>query len=67
MKKEYDFSRAERGRFFRPGVELNLPIYLREGVQRYAVEKARSKGIGVDQFVSEILKKQAEAEGYSVS
>ncbi len=65
--KEYDFSRAERAKFYRAGVKLNLPIYLGEGVQRYVVEKARSKGIGVDQFVSEILKRQAEAEGYSVS
>ena len=25
MKDEYDFSKAERGRFFRPGAKLVLP------------------------------------------
>jgi len=28
MKKEYDFSKAERGRFYRPNAKLNLPVYL---------------------------------------
>jgi hypothetical protein len=28
MRKEYDFSKGERGRFFRPNVQLNTPIYL---------------------------------------
>ncbi len=28
MKKQYDFSKGERGKFFRPGVELHLPVYL---------------------------------------
>ena len=28
MKREYDFSKAERGKFFRPNAELSLPIYL---------------------------------------
>ena len=26
MKQEYDFSKAERGKFFREGAELQLPI-----------------------------------------
>ncbi|MGC9995768.1 MAG: hypothetical protein ABSE79_10625 [Terriglobia bacterium] len=28
MKKEYDFSKGERGKFFRPDAELNIPVYL---------------------------------------
>jgi hypothetical protein len=28
MKKEYDFSKGERGKFYRPDAQLNLPIYL---------------------------------------
>ena len=28
MKHEYDFSKAERGKFYRKGAELRLPIYL---------------------------------------
>lgn len=28
MKPEYDFSNAERGKFYRPNARLNLPVYL---------------------------------------
>ena len=35
MKKEYDFSKGERGKFYRPGAEINLPIYLEPDVREY--------------------------------
>ncbi len=66
MKEEYDFSKAERGKFYRPGLKLNLPIYLREDVQKYATCKARSQGIGLEQFVNEILSRHAKAEGQAL-
>ncbi|MFQ5640164.1 MAG: hypothetical protein ACE5IR_19465 [bacterium] len=28
MKKEYDFSKGERGKFYKPDIKLNIPIYL---------------------------------------
>lgn len=65
MKKEYDFSNAERGKFYRPNARLNIPVYLGEDVQRYATEKARDQGIAVEQFVNEVLRKQALADGFS--
>jgi hypothetical protein len=34
MKKEYDFSKGERGKFFRPGAELNIPVYLEPDVAK---------------------------------
>ncbi len=33
MKSEYDFSKAERGKFYRKDAELRLPIYLDASVQ----------------------------------
>ena len=33
MKKEYDFSKGERGKFYKPGVQLNLPVYLEPDVK----------------------------------
>jgi hypothetical protein len=57
MKDEYDFSKGERGKFYRPGAKLNLPIYLEEDVLAYLSERARSKGIEISQLVNEILKK----------
>jgi hypothetical protein len=34
MKKEYDFSKGQRGKFFRPNTELNLPVYLEPDVAK---------------------------------
>ncbi|HJX29494.1 MAG TPA: hypothetical protein VJ885_16440 [Thermoanaerobaculia bacterium] len=56
MKREYDFSKGERGKFYRPGASLNLPIYLEDNVRSYFEEKARSKGIEIGELVNEILK-----------
>lgn len=33
MPAEIDFSRGQRGRFFKPGMTLNLPVYLDAPVQ----------------------------------
>jgi len=35
MKKEYDFSNGERGKLFRPGAKLNLPVYLEADLRDY--------------------------------
>ncbi len=35
MKREYDFSKGERGKFFRPGTKLNLPVYLEPDLRDY--------------------------------
>lgn len=56
MKQEYDFSKGERGKFFRKNARLNLPVYLDEEVQSYLQERARSKGVEVAQLVNEMLK-----------
>ena len=34
MKREYDFSKGVRGKFFRKGAELKLPIYLDNATRR---------------------------------
>ena len=35
MKKEYDFSKGKRGKFYRPGAKLNLPVYLEPDLREY--------------------------------
>ena len=57
MKREYDFSKAERGRLYRPGAKLNMPIYLDEEVLGYFTERAQAKGMEVGELVNDILKK----------
>lgn len=56
MKSEYDFSKGERGKFFREDAKMNLPVYLDEEVQTYLEVKARSKGIAVGKLVNEMLR-----------
>lgn len=60
MKKEYDFSKGTRGKFFRPGAVFRFPIYLDEATQSYLVAKAESKGVDLSTFVNELLKKEID-------
>jgi len=56
MKQEYDFSKGERGKFFRKNAKLNLPVYLDDEIQSYLQERAKSKGVAVAQLVNEMLR-----------
>jgi len=60
MKREYDFSRAVRGKFFREGAELRLPIYLDAKLQRQLEHIARKKGKEIGDVVNHLVKKEVE-------
>ena len=60
MKKEYDFSKAERGRFYRPGAKLNLPVYLEPQIQAWLDRVAGKRGEDVSKLVNRLLKKEIE-------
>lgn len=57
MKREYDFSDAERGKLYRTGAELNIPIYLEQEVLGYLMERAEAKGVDVGELVNDLLKR----------
>jgi hypothetical protein len=57
MKEEYDFSKGERGKFYRPGAKLNLPVYLDPDVLDYFTAKASGKGVEVNEMVNDLLQK----------
>lgn len=40
MKDKYDFSNAERGKFYQPAAQLNIPVYLDQDVESWFAEKA---------------------------
>jgi hypothetical protein len=44
MKKEYDFSKAERGRVYHKNAELGLPIYLGARLQKRVESLAARTG-----------------------
>jgi hypothetical protein len=60
MKSKYDFSKAERGKFFRKGASLELPVYLEAGVRDYLAERAKAKGVDVNELVNDLLKRDIE-------
>jgi hypothetical protein len=60
MPAEIDFSKGIRGKFFKPGAALHLPVYLEADVQAYLIVCAKARGIEVDQLVNELLKKDIE-------
>jgi hypothetical protein len=57
MKKEYDFSQGERGKFYRPDLQLHMPVYLDSDVLSTLTERATARGMEVGELVNEILKK----------
>ena len=60
MKREYDFSRAVRGKFYRKGAKLKVPIYLDADLQRHLERFAAGKGKDVGEVVNLLLRKDLD-------
>ncbi len=58
MKDEYDFSNAEKGKFYRPKEELRIPVYLEEDVLLYL--QGRKRDADLSSIVNDILRKEIE-------
>jgi hypothetical protein len=56
MKKQYNFSKGVRGKFYRPDIKLNIPIYLDEEVSAFVEKIALKKGIGRSAVVNDLLR-----------
>ena len=60
MKEEYDFSKGMRGKFYRPNVRLNLPVYLDDDIAEFIQKYAKQKKVDVQTIVNEILRSNKE-------
>jgi hypothetical protein len=60
MKKEYDFSNAERGKFYKENMELNIPLYLDPDIKEYFEKLAIKNKTDVGVIVNKILKKSIQ-------
>jgi len=60
MKKEYDFSKGVRGKFYRPAVRLNLPIYLDDDIAEFVHTYAKQKKVDAQTVVNDILRNNKE-------
>jgi len=60
MKKEYDFSKGIRGKFYRENVRLNIPIYLDNDIAEFIQKVARQKKVDSQTIVNRVLRGNKE-------
>ena len=60
MKREYNFSKAQRGKFYKKGAELILPIYLEAKLQNQLQRIAQKRGKDIGEVVNELVRKEVE-------
>ncbi|RJX25221.1 MAG: hypothetical protein C4531_17785 [Desulfurivibrio sp.] len=56
MRKEYDFSKGERGKFFNKNAKLNLPVYLEDEILSFVQGIAKKRKTDVSSIVNQILR-----------
>lgn len=54
---EINFSDGVRGKFYRPELKLNLPVYLDADVQTFLAALASKKGVDMSVIANDLLKK----------
>ena len=60
MKRNYDFSRGVRGKFYRADAELRLPIYLDAKLQKQLEDLAQKNGKDVTELVNQLLRREVQ-------
>ena len=56
MKKEYDFSKGERGKFYKDDAMLNYPVYLEPENLKFIEEIAKKSKVDINTLVNDIIK-----------
>ena len=62
MKKEYDFTNAEQGKFYRPVEELDIPIYLDDDVKKFFLKNMKEKAsdFSLNNIINSLIKQDIE-------
>ena len=60
MKEEYDFSKGERGKFYKKNIKLNLPIYLEPEIFSFVEDIAKKKNLDLSTVVNDLIKTDME-------
>ncbi len=55
MKKEYDFSKADRDKFYHSDIKLNLPVYLDDKAFAFVKRIAENKNTEVSVVVNDLI------------
>ena len=66
MKEEYDFSKGERGKFYHPDADFNLPIYLEPEIAIFIKKLSQTKNTDMNYIVNSLLKKDKELIEYGI-
>ncbi|MCI0697589.1 hypothetical protein L0337_36985 [candidate division KSB1 bacterium] len=56
MKKQYDFSKVERGKFYHPNAVFIFPVYLEPDVNEFLNDVAEKKKVDVQDLVNDWLR-----------
>lgn len=60
MRKEYDFSKGVRGKFFQQNAKLNMPVYLDKEVLSFVLRIAERRKTDLSSIVNELLRKDMQ-------
>lgn len=60
MKKEYDFSKGERGKFYNKDAEFHVPVYLEPEIESFFTQLANQQNTNLGQMVNKLLFKDKE-------
>ena len=57
MRDDYDFSKGERGKFYKPEARLRTPIYVDDEIRCFLEKEAKEKGIDFSEAANQIIRK----------
>ncbi|MBI4515790.1 MAG: hypothetical protein HY699_08240 [Deltaproteobacteria bacterium] len=60
MKKQYDFSKGVRGKFYRRGARLRLPVYLQPKLEAFLSRLAEQQRTDVATIVNDWIRRDIE-------
>jgi hypothetical protein len=63
MRKEYDFSKGVRGKFFQKDTEFNFPVYLDADNLLFVTKIAERKKADVSKVVNDLIRSDKRLAG----
>ncbi|MCK4560542.1 MAG: hypothetical protein KAV45_12230 [Calditrichia bacterium] len=55
MRKEYDFSKGEKGKFFKDNIVINYPVYLEPENLKFIQDIADKSKTDISRIVNELI------------
>jgi len=60
MKKEYDFSKGVRGKFYKKDANFHIPVYLEPEIESFFTKLANQKNTNLGEVINQLLFKDKE-------